>query len=153
MRQQKFIEEDSETVAYLSSSKNVYLFALVLCAITHVLAMGSLYFGNSLAEMFLPFSISNPGEQVPNLAVGVQNFLQIDLYIGLTAFLLWSTYLYLSAPSAPGTSGRLAVKVAFWAVVAGPMGIVLILLGARDDAVLYADVQKERKAVKTKKKN
>lgn len=153
MRKQKFIEEDSPTVAYLKSSKNVYLFALTFCAVTNVIAMGSLYFGTDFTEMFVPFSFSNPGEQVPSLAIGVKNFLQMDLYIGITALLLWSTYLYLSAPSAPGMLGRLAVKVAFWAVVAGPMGIVLILLGARDDAVLYSEIEKETKVVKTKKKN
>ena len=138
-RKDQGIKSEPESVAYLNSSKNVYLFALIICTATHVFSIYSLFLNNNFAQVFIPFSISHPGQPVPNLIVGVINFLQLDVYIGLTAFLTWATYLYLSARSAvkaAGTNWGLGVRVALWAVLAGPMGIVLVLLGARDEILI-----------------
>lgn len=148
-REESTAKPEAEALTYLNASKYVYTFALVLCMGTHISSLYSSIHAGKFLDVFIPLSLTSSGEQVPNLAEGVKNFLQWDIYIGVTAFLVWSLYLYANSfrnqERALGPSWVFGVRVAIWAILAGPMGVVLLLLGARDEVLLREGPEAEKK--------
>jgi hypothetical protein len=103
-----------------------------------------------------------PHIKSPNLASGVQSFLQYDIYIASLAFILWAALLFRNATTEkaivdPNTSlptyrellvvekrrsggterewSKLGLKIVGWGVLAGPAGAVANLLWERDGIV------------------
>lgn len=146
-------QADSLGKSYLSAAKYTYGFVLVFCIITHlpVLAITALppsTFENSAAELIRLSQSDLYGVYVPHLPVlglkfsslaeGVQNFLVWDLYVGLTAVLLWTTLMYRNATVATAnwlSWPKLVFKIIAWSLVSGPMGAAAILLWERDAIV------------------
>jgi hypothetical protein len=141
--------------SYLGGAKYVYGFVLMLCMTTHipVLAISLLppsTFSEStpiLAHLaqsdFFGVFVPYPpvlGLEFSTLALGVQNFLVWDLYIGSTAFLLWATLLYQNA--AIGSSWlKLSWNILTSTLFSGPIGAATILLWERDAIVGLKDKQ------------
>ncbi|KAE9378932.1 hypothetical protein N431DRAFT_396820 [Stipitochalara longipes BDJ] len=170
--------------SYLHSAKHIYRFVLILCIITHLPILILVLFPASLlpplspldpfassplltllaqtpSSVFLP-SLPSTSQKISGLAEGVQTFLQWDIYIASTAFILWALLLYRNATTEkamvdPNTSlpkyrellagekrgnrreerewRKLGFKVVCWGVLAGPVGVVGRLLWERDSIV------------------
>ena len=160
--------------SYLSTAKYVYRFVMALCIMSHlpVLLITLLPYWivpdsaptlaalsqSNFFEVYVPY-FPLLSYQVPNLAVGVHTFLQWDLYVGSTAFLLWAILLYRNATTEkaivdPNTSlpiyrelllgegledrmlwRKLLLKIVVWSLVSGPVGALSILLWERDAIV------------------
>jgi hypothetical protein len=170
--------------SYLHNAKNVYRFVLTICIATHLpillLSLFPVYMLPSLSPLdplssspfltlisqtpstiFIP-PLTFPNAKIANLAEGVQTFLQWDVYIGSSAFILWAMLLYRNATTEkaivdPDTSlpkyrellagekktdrgedrewRKLCFKVVSWGVLAGPAGVVARLLWERDSIV------------------
>lgn len=143
-------QESSLGTSYLSAAKYAYGFVLVFCMITHLAALAIAIFPpstfeNSTAELIRLsqsdiFGVYVPkppvfGLKFPSFAEGVQNFLVWDLYVGMTAVLLWATLLYRNATSANASWlswPTLGFKILAWTLFSGPMGAATILLWERD---------------------
>jgi len=164
--------------SYLANAKHVYRFVLTLCITTHIPIILLTFLPTSLFPTSLsapsalvtlasqsPSSVFAPyfpllSTRVPDLAKGVQTFLQWDIYIGSTAFVLWATFLYRNATTEkaivdPNTSlpiyrellvgerrrddgikwKGLVWKVFGWGVLGGPIGATAVLLWERDEIV------------------
>jgi hypothetical protein len=160
--------------SYLSTAKHVYRFILALCITTHLPvllisllpswiipdsapALASLSRSNFI-DVFIPY-FPLLSYQVPNLAVGVHTFLQWDLYVGSTAFMLWAVLLYRNATTEKASvdpNTRLPIyrelllgermedgmlwrkallKIVVWSFISGPVGALAILLWERDAIV------------------
>jgi hypothetical protein len=172
--------------SYLHNAKQVYRFVLILCITTHLpILLLTLLPASSLPSLspldplsksplitlvsqtpstvFIPQSLLKFGNTTtPNLASGVQNFLQWDIYIGSMAFILWAMLLYRNATAEKAIVDpnrnlpmyrellvgekwrdrgedrewrKLWVKVVWWGILAGPAGVVGRLLWERDSIV------------------
>lgn len=172
--------------SYLHNAKHTYRFVLALCITTHLpilfLTLFPAFFLRSpspldpLSEsplltlvsqtpstVFIPKSLPHFGStNTTYLASGVQNFLQWDIYIGSTAFILWAMLLYRNATTEKAIADpnrnlpmygellvgetrrdkvedrewrKLWVKVVWWGILAGPVGVVGRLLWERDSIV------------------
>jgi len=170
--------------SYLHNAKHIYRFVLTLCIVTHLPIFLLSVFPASLlpqlspldplassplltvlaqtpSSVFIP-SLVSPTQKISSLAEGVQAFLQWDIYIASTAFILWAILLYRNATTEkvivdPDTSlpkyrellagekrrytgeerewRKLGFKVICWGVLAGPVGVVGRLLWERDSIV------------------
>jgi hypothetical protein len=139
--------------AYLASANQIYTSTIVLCAVTHlpVLAItllpssffpwDSAIFTTTFTNVFIPH-LPLLSQKVPDLTTGVHTFLQWDVHIGLTAFVLWAFLLHRTAIPT-GSSVALGVRIAVWTLVAGPIGAVAMLLKQRD-AALVQEIKKEQ---------
>jgi hypothetical protein len=134
----------------LRTADFVYTFALIQCAITHIPALAIALVPQSIFSEYLPALIfpsssdflsvyvpyyPTPGTQVSSLAEGVHAFLQWDLHVSATAFLLWAILLYrnVTIESKAGFSiQKMLEKIAFWTLIAGPFGASTALLWERD---------------------
>jgi len=172
--------------SYLHNAKHVYRFVLTLCITTHLPILFLTLFPASFlpsfspldssskspllaltsqtpSTVFIPKSLLNFGNiTTTSLASGVHNFLQWDIYIGSTAFVLWAMLLYRNATTEKAIVDpnrnlpmyrellvgekwrdrgeerewrKLWVKVIWWGILAGPVGVVGSLLWERDSIV------------------
>jgi hypothetical protein len=170
--------------SYLHNAKHVYRFVLALSIITHLPILLLTLFPASLLPSFSPLDplASSPlltllaqtpssvliptfpstTQKASSLAEGIQTFLQWDIYVASTAFILWAILLYRNATTEkaivdPNTSlpkyrellagekrgewgeerewRKLGFKVVCWGLLAGPVGVVGRLLWERDSIV------------------
>ena len=172
--------------SYLHNTQHIYRFVLTLCTLTHLPVLLLALFPATLlpslspldpftsspfltllnqtpSTIFIP-QLPFPNQKASGLAQGVQIFLQYDIYIASSAFILWAVLLYRNATTEkaivdPNTSlpiyrelltgekrrgggeegGRewrkLGVRVVGWGMLAGPAGVVGRLLWERDSIV------------------
>lgn len=166
--------KSSPSGTYLISVRRIYAMALFFCLAT---ALPALFLSivppsliseswpipaqmaeTTLTAVFIP-KLPIPGTPIRDLADGVHNFLQWDLYIASAAGLLWAILLHRNAstekeiadpkvslpphhePSVGGRSKnqrlwrRLILKATLWTIIAGPFGAVAVLLWERDAIV------------------
>jgi hypothetical protein len=136
---------------YLDGAQSVYGFVICLSAITHIPVVLTTFlpadmlpastpisiiqlFKCSFSEVFVPY-FPNLSYQVSSIAAGVLNFLQWDVYIGTTAFLLWGMVLARNAVESEISWRRAALRILSWIVISGPMGALAMLLWERDTIV------------------
>lgn len=142
--------DSSQAKSYLKGVGSVYGFVLGLCIVTHlpVLAItllppsafpeSSVILTRLSQSDFFGVYVPYPpvlGLRFSDLAEGVQNFLVWDLYVGMTAVLLWATLLYRNATGGISNKSswpKVVWKLLTWTLVSGPMGAATILLWERD---------------------
>jgi cytochrome bd-type quinol oxidase subunit 2 len=141
--QKKSSDTTQDKKRYLAQTRTIHTLLLILCTSTHLHSLTFAVVHGDFVKRFLPHSLLNgPHTKVPTLAIGVKNFLQWDIYIGCLAILLWSALLYHETRQLKTVSNSASVagRGQIWffsltALIAGPMGIVIWLLGEREKLV------------------
>jgi hypothetical protein len=137
---------------YLSAARRVYVFALTIATIAHVLSVGlSLtsyllphIFAPGIPQAFHPGAVFLPPwflskETVASLAAGVHSFLQYDEYVGCASALLWGL-----VQNREATSGKVNgnwwlsyfLRTTILTILAGPGAAFVALIWLRDERVL-----------------
>jgi len=133
--------------------RRVYSLAFTACAISHwatiaILATNRLlpsHFPPHLRASFTPSNVFLPPPfwapgPMPNMAEGIHNFFQYDLYVGAVASLVWVTAINANRFEPRrltwGWWARLVWRVALRVGVAGPGGGLVALMWERDGQVL-----------------
>ena len=108
-------------------------------------------------DVFNPSKVLNaaaitPSTKMASLADGVLLLMQYDEMISATVLLLWSSGLCLRASTSERSAGKWMVLLwrcfLMWAV-AGPVGVVIFCLWARDEAMYARAEESERKKCRT----
>lgn len=143
----------------LHTLRMVYLFALVCASVTRIatitLISTSKYFPGLFAAKYqgvfdsakvLSAASITPATKMKDIGDGNLQLLQYDEMVSGTVLLLWSTTLYLRADTTKRDPGRWAILVlrgigtlAF----AGPLGVVILCLWARDELVFSGEEGKD----------
>ena len=106
-------------------------------------------------DIFNPSKVLNaaaitPSTKMASLADGVLLLMQYDEMISATVLLLWSSGLYLRANTSERSAGKWMILLwrcfLMWAV-AGPVGVVIFCLWARDEAMYARAEESERKVI------
>jgi hypothetical protein len=133
--------------SYMVSAQGVYGFAITLSAVCHLpvilatLLPASILpastpryiielFGCSFTNVFVPYYPVSSTKV--DLAGGVLNFLQWDMYVGGVAFLLWGMLLCRNSVDGSVQWAKAAWTLLSWIIVSGPMGALAMLLWERD---------------------
>lgn len=150
--------------AYERSMGKAYGFILKLCAGTHLIVLAAALLSQShdsmpaisLSKILVPESLGNsptlatlspPVSALESRAV-VTNFLKWDIYCACTAFSIWAGYHTYNSDKGANLL-TIAFRIAFWAVVGGPIAPAAVLLWDRDVAAL----EEAKRGERSRKKN
>ena len=95
-------------------------------------------------------AVKTPSTKMASLADGVLLLMQNDEMVSATVLLLWPSGLYLRANTSERGAGKWMILLwrcfLMWAV-AGPVGVVVFCLWARDEAMYVSAGESERKVI------
>jgi hypothetical protein len=137
-----FSKEDQQlTGNYHFDALSTRPYLLATSAVSFILPiLMSLYHGNFI-ESFVPYSLQySSSTPVPNLATGVKNFLQWDIYIASLSFIVWAALLYWEGRVKLDWKARKVQLLPMWkllglCVVGGPISAALLLQQEREKMV------------------
>ncbi len=143
----------------IDSMRRIYATMLVVAIVTRIstwtISISAILFpgifapevGNLLkpSNVFGP-AAATPSVKMPSLAAGSFQLLQYDEMIGGAAMVLWSASLYTNAIGSKGLAdwAWLAMKGIVILALAGPQGLAVAAVWARDEIIFASDNQKTK---------
>jgi len=136
---------------YILDSHRLRQYILVLSVSTYILPITSSLRHHAFMKSFMPFSLEHSSTTpVLDLATGVKNFLQWDIYIASLTIFIWSFYLYWETRRQNEWRVRGVKLTAWWQLLlvlmfGGPISVAVILLDERERMVLVKSEGIEKK--------
>ncbi|KAL8860627.1 MAG: hypothetical protein Q9178_002980 [Gyalolechia marmorata] len=143
----------------IDSMRRIYATMLVVAVVTRIsswtISISAILFPGIFApevgsllkpsKVFGP-AAATPSVKMPSLAAGSFQLLQYDEMIGGTAMVLWSASLYSNAIGSKGLAdwASLAMKGIVILALAGPQGLAVAAVWARDEIIFASHNQKEK---------